>query len=316
MIKYGLLLLAFVVGCAGQDPVSTGVADPTAKMTVSAPAGGRKEVRTRQVRERPRLIFDTPLQAGGLQITWLEVQDSRCPEGAVCIWEGEVMARIQVSEAGEDLGTFALTLNRTDRDKAQITVGGRVIRLLAVEPYPELDVVTPHESYAALLTVDRRGGLVVSDRTAGGYRGRLPSTRPVEPRPDKVDHAALAMTLEENRLKWQANATANYRFNFQRGCFCLRDYTREAVVEVAEGAIVAAAYADDGVAVEADLNDRYDTIDELFALLQQAVVSGAVQIDVEFDPVLGYPTNLYIDQDRRIADEEQWIAASGVVLEP
>ena len=32
--------------------------------------------------------------------------------------------------------------------------------------------------------------------------------------------------------------------------------------------------------------------------------SSAVQIDVDFDPVWGYPVSLYIGQDRRIADEE------------
>jgi hypothetical protein len=56
--------------------------------------------------------------------------------------------------------------------------------------------------------------------------------------------------------------------------------------------------------VDADLNDRYDTVDEFFALLEEAVVSGAVQIDVDFDPVWGYPVSLYIGQDWRIADEE------------
>ncbi len=90
--------------------------------------------------------------------------------------------------------------------------------------------------------------------------------------------------------------------------------SREAVVEVAQGAIFVATYAGDGAAVDADLNDRYDTVDELFALLEEAVVSGAVQIDAEFDPILGCPVSLYIDQDRRIADEEQWIAALDVVL--
>ena len=72
----------------------------------------------------------------------------------------------------------------------------------------------------------------------------------------------------------------------------------------AEGAIVAATYADGGAVVDADLNDRYDTVDEFFALLEEAVVSGAVQIDVDFDPVWGYPVSLYIGQDWRIADEE------------
>ena len=51
--------------------------------------------------------------------------------------------------------------------------------------------------------------------------------------------------------------------------------SREAVVEVAQEAIFAATYADDGAAVDADLNDRYDTVDDFFAFLEEAVVSGA-----------------------------------------
>jgi len=62
------------------------------------------------------------------------------------------------------------------------------------------------------------------------------------------------------------------------------------------------------------LKDRYHTIEELFALLARAVAAGAAQIDVEFDTILGYPTSLYIDQDRRIGDDEQWIVASDVLL--
>ena len=131
-------------------------------MTVFALAGGGKELPTREGTSRPRLQFDVPLQVGGLQITWLEVQDSRCAEGVVCVWEGEVTARIQVSEAGEDLGTFALTLNRAGQDKTLVQVGGHAIRLLAVEPYPELDVVTVRQSYAANLMVDSRGAIVVA----------------------------------------------------------------------------------------------------------------------------------------------------------
>ncbi len=63
--------------------VSTGVMDSAAKMTVSALAGGGKELRTTKVRERPRLQFDVPLRVGGQQISWLEVQNSRCAEGAI-----------------------------------------------------------------------------------------------------------------------------------------------------------------------------------------------------------------------------------------
>ena len=111
---------------------------------------------------------------------------------------------------------------------------------------------------------------MVAEQTAGGYRGKLPPGPPVEPKPAKTDHAVLAVTLEENKLKWRANGSENYHFNFRRSCFCLRDFTREAVVEVAQRAIFAATYADDGAAVDADLNDRYDTVDDFFCVFGRA----------------------------------------------
>ncbi len=51
--------------------------------------------------------------------------------------------------------------------------------------------------------------------------------------------------------------------------------SREAVVEVAQEAIFAETYADDGAAVDADLNDRYDRVDDFVAFLEEPVVSGA-----------------------------------------
>jgi len=50
IINYGLFLAVFVVGCSGEDPVSTGVRDFAAKMTVSALAGGGKELLAGEVR--------------------------------------------------------------------------------------------------------------------------------------------------------------------------------------------------------------------------------------------------------------------------
>ncbi|MEE2874249.1 MAG: DUF6174 domain-containing protein [Candidatus Latescibacterota bacterium] len=70
--------------------------------------------------------------------------------------------------------------------------------------------------------------------------------------------------------------------------------SREAVVEVAQEAIFAATYADDGAAVDADLNDRYDTVDDFFLRFWKSP-SLAVQIDAEFDPIVGYPVRLCID---------------------
>lgn len=88
------------------------------------------------------------------------------------------------------------------------------------------------------------------------------------------------------------------------------------MLDVADGAIIAASYADDGIAVEGDLDDRYATVDELFVFMEDAVAAGAVQLDVVFDAELGYPTSLFIDYAPGIADEEQWIAGTNLLLSP
>ncbi len=48
------------------------------------------------------------------------------------------------------------------------------------------------------------------------------------------------------------------------------------------------------------------TIDGLFDRIAQARASNAVVIQVTWHREFGYPTSVYIDQSRMIADEEQW----------
>ena len=81
-------------------------------------------------------------------------------------------------------------------------------------------------------------------------------------------------------------------------------------IRVAEGSIVEMHYADDGKAVEEARWGSYETVEVLLALIEQAIAADAAQIDTQFDSTLGYPTNLYIDRDLRIADEEIGIADS------
>ena len=122
-----------------------------------------------------------------------------------------------------------------------------------------------------------------------------------QPEPIPVS-GTLAATVQKNRAKWAAEGSANYQFNLQHSCFCLPDWTREVTIRVAEGSIVEMHYADDGKAVEEARWGSYETVEALFALIEQAIAADAAQIDTQFDSTLGYPTNLYIDRGLRIAD--------------
>jgi hypothetical protein len=89
---------------------------------------------------------------------------------------------------------------------------------------------------------------------------------------------------------------------------------RPARITVRDGAVESATYVDDGQPVAASVLPTYQTIDELFEMIADAVARKAVTVDVTYDPDLHYPTHGYIDISEMIADEEQGFTASD--LEP
>lgn len=65
------------------------------------------------------------------------VEDSRCPEGVTCVWEGRAKVRLSASNPQGLSATQVLTLpyaGMTDEDSAVWDVGGVVVELLDVLP--------------------------------------------------------------------------------------------------------------------------------------------------------------------------------------
>jgi len=69
-----------------------------------------------------------------LKITLLDIEDSRCPSDVVCIWQGTVLAKIQLEKGTQDLGIHTISME-TMEDNEQ-TFDGYYIRLTNIEPYP------------------------------------------------------------------------------------------------------------------------------------------------------------------------------------
>ncbi len=95
---------------------------------------------------------------GVVEITWKDLRDSRCAEGAVCVWEGQVTVTLGVAVDGEEIGDFEITLHQGDEAEARVDVGGvLVISLTGVTPFPVIDVETPGSDYAAQLVLSTIG---------------------------------------------------------------------------------------------------------------------------------------------------------------
>lgn len=89
------------------------------------------------------------LDNGAVTVTFTSIaEDSRCPEGAHCVWEGN--ARVMLTFSKQLIG-----LNTTLSPKDTV-LGAYVIELKQVDPYPRLEVESKPEDYFVTVVVKKR----------------------------------------------------------------------------------------------------------------------------------------------------------------
>ena len=124
------------------------------------------------------------------------------------------------------------------------------------------------------------------------------------PPPPRVHIAQPQIT--QHRDQWAKNMPTHYQFDVGVMCFCTELVRRPVTFEVKDGVAVSMRYAD-GTEVPAELKEvfaKHDTIDKVFGILQSAATRNAAEIKVTYDDALGYPTEVAIDMDRQMVDEE------------
>ncbi len=91
------------------------------------------------------------VESTDLEITFDDVSDSRCPQNAVCVWEGTAHVVLAVATSTTKSALLALDTH------PDLPGSGRafdyVIQLVKVDPFPILDVAQPRESYVVTLVV-------------------------------------------------------------------------------------------------------------------------------------------------------------------
>ncbi len=81
-----------------------------------------------------------------LELTLQNVEDSRCPRGAQCVWAGEAIVTLAVRSASQPPSTHHLTLG-PDPSKRELQLGNMTLRLLDVLPYPEVKTTIEPSAY-------------------------------------------------------------------------------------------------------------------------------------------------------------------------
>lgn len=161
-----------------------------------------------------------------------------------------------------------------------------------VEYDPELGYPTSYVWNGPELPVD--GGFIL---TVTEFAGN----------PDTGDPALLAdLAAAEDR--WEAAGLADYDYNFTRGCFCPEEFVGPFRASVRAGEVSKASFNGTDL-FEIDILEigRYDeivrTVPGVFGEIKRAIRE-ADRLDVEYHPVLGYPTEVFIDWEFNMADEE------------
>lgn len=118
---------------------------------------------------------------------------------------------------------------------------------------------------------------------------------------------AAAQEATDARARWQAAAVDDYEYTYQRVCDCHPDQLADTIVTVTDGSVSAVRYAREDYAqdipVAEDRLDWFRTIEDLFALIENATASDA-EVRATFDPERGYPTKVYVDYDRDLVGDE------------
>ncbi|WP_425637228.1 hypothetical protein ACPUEN_17475 [Algoriphagus yeomjeoni] len=92
-----------------------------------------------------------------ISVTLLDIQDSRCPAGGVCIWQGMILIEGKLSIEGKDYELKLSTEESFSGFPAEFSTSEFTVKLIDAVPYPDLN--NPHEPE------DKRAILILSKRS-------------------------------------------------------------------------------------------------------------------------------------------------------
>tara|TARA_S200000501_G_scaffold45646_1_gene36907 strand:+ start:2586 stop:2987 length:402 start_codon:yes stop_codon:yes gene_type:complete len=116
----------------------------------------------------------------------------------------------------------------------------------------------------------------------------------------------IISSYEANKEKWENASILDYNFVFQVSCYCTEEYTTPKTVSVRDGNIVTVNH----LAFNEEMHWGIFSINDLFKEIEKASNQNVAVLETTYDSFYGFPTTLYIDRDKRIADEEMGYSIS------
>ena len=112
--------------------------------------------------------------------------------------------------------------------------------------------------------------------------------------------------LEFNRRFWNQQNISNYDYTLSNSCFCIGDARGPVVIKVRNGQTSSITSVATGKDVK-EYFQNYNTIPKLFDVIQDGINRKAFSLNVRYNARFGYPTQIDIDYNSQIADEERYL---------
>ena len=81
------------------------------------------------------------------------LEDSRCPEGAACVWSGNAKVRLKLSKQKKTPETLDLNTNMGQKSSSY---SNYEIKLVSLKPHPKTDTTLQQNEYKATLVVTKK----------------------------------------------------------------------------------------------------------------------------------------------------------------
>ncbi|MFB2896685.1 DUF6174 domain-containing protein [Aerosakkonemataceae cyanobacterium BLCC-F50] len=118
--------------------------------------------------------------------------------------------------------------------------------------------------------------------------------------------------LRKNQELWAKQKLRNYRYTLRVSCFCPTDLTQPVNINVRSGRTASITPETSRNRVNREFFQKYDSIDKLFEIIRSAIAQNAYKVDVKYHPSLGYPTQITIDYNKQMADEELFLTINSL----
>lgn len=107
--------------------------------------------------------------------------------------------------------------------------------------------------------------------------------------------------LDSHKAMWESHSLQDYHFGILRTCYCV--FNDPISIQVSNQQVTQMTTRFGTIVTEADTFYSY-TMEEIFEVIQTAIVEGYDGLDVTYDDFYGYPTMVMVDDSKMIADDE------------